>query len=610
MEQNMKCSATETPDDIDIPALRERYRYERDRRRRAEGYQQYTDVAVHGDDWYENDPWVPAAKRAPVTEDVDVAILGGGFAGMIAAARLKGVGVNGIRIIDMAGDFGGTWYWNRYPGLQCDIESYLYMPLLDEVDYVPKHKYSFGEEIFEHCQRMADHFGLYEHALFGTSITSLKWEESVKRWCIRSKQGDCIRARFIVMALGYYNKPKLPGIPGMDSFKGHTFHTSRWDYDYTGGDRKGGLNSLADKRVAIIGTGSTALQVVPFLGEYAKHLYVFQRTPSYVAERNNRPTDSEWAKSLKPGWQAERLLKASNGTSFQGFSPGQEDIVCDGWSEINRNIAARLAAMGNPKITPEQFAELRETEDYRVMERLRRRVDNIVADRKTAETLKAWYRFLCKRPGFSDEYLPTFNRPNVTLIDVSDTKGVECVTETGIVARGVEYDVDCIVYASGYEFTTNLKRRYGLEAIEGRGGVSLYDHWATGYETLHGLMTQKFPNQFFTGFTQGAVGNLSALYNQQGSHIAYIIKEALARGAASVEPSPEAEAAWVKHVRDAAGGFEQFLRECTPGTFNSEGAEVFQTPLGETYGPGFYAFDRLLQEWRDKGDLGGLILEE
>jgi cyclohexanone monooxygenase len=602
------CKPTRTPD-IDLSELRKKYREERDKRLRLDGNQQYVAVAGDYSDFYETDPFSPPVSRDPISEEVDVVVLGGGFAGLLAATRLKQAGVASIRIIEMGGDFGGTWYWNRYPGIQCDVEAYSYLPLLEELNYVPKMRYSFGPEIYEHCRRIGTSFGLYERALFNTIVCSLRWDGSIKRWQVGTRQGDSIRARMVVMASGPLNRPKLPGIPGINTFKGKSFHTSRWDYDYTGGDASGGLVKLGDKRVAIIGTGSTAVQCVPHLGRHAKHLYVCQRTPSYIDARGNRATDDEWAKSLQPGWQLARRRNFDAG-SFGSFAAPEEDIICDGWSEIARNLSAKRIAMGNPNLTAEQVADLREVEDYRAMERLRRRIDSIVEDSTTAEMLKPWYRFMCKRPCFNDDYLPTFNRPNVTLIDVSTSKGVERITQHGLVAGGVEHEVDCIVYASGFEVTTDSKRRYGIEVIEGRERLSLYDHWANGFRTLHGMMSNRFPNQFFTGFTQlGLSANITAMYDQQASHIAYIVKETLARGAATVEPSEQAQDDWVRTIREHLNLNPQFWQDCTPGYYNNEGVRASSSPLfGEPYGKGYEAFDRLLREWRDTGKLEGLVL--
>ncbi len=265
----MKCKPTQTPE-IDLPALREKYRQERDKRIRPEGQKQYVEAADDFADYYEADPYSPPVVRDAISEDLDVAIIGGGFAGLISGARIKQAGVSNLRIIDLAGDFGGAWYWNRYPGIQCDTDSCCYLPLLEEVNYIPKDKYAYGAEVYEHCQRIGRHFGLYETALFGTLVRSLRWDGSIKRWRIGTTRGDDIRSRFVVMCPGPFNRPKLPGIPGIQSFKGHTFHTARWDYDYTGGDMTGGLDKLGDKRVAIIGTGASGIQCIPFLARYAK----------------------------------------------------------------------------------------------------------------------------------------------------------------------------------------------------------------------------------------------------------------------------------------------------------------------------------------------------
>jgi cyclohexanone monooxygenase len=607
---NKACTPTKTPHDLDIPALRVKYRQERDKRLRTEAWKQYVDVAKEHQELYVTDPHTPIVPRAPIAEDIDVAILGAGFSGLLCAARLKERGVTNVRNIDLAGGFGGVWYWNRYPGVQCDNDSYCYLPLLEETGYVPTRKYVYGPEIREHCERIGKHFDLYKSALFGTRIEALRWDEKIKRWHVLTDRGDDIRARFVIMGGGSHSKLKLPGIPGIETFKGHTFHTQHWDYDYTGGDTTGGLTKLADKRVAIIGTGATAIQAVPHLGEHAKHLYVFQRTPSTVDDRGNSLTDQEWAKSLKPGWQEERRRSFQH-AAIDGLVAPADDLVCDGWGEVNRNMAARMIEMGRPQLPLEKFMELREEEDYGVMERLRRRVDSIIKDKRTAELLKAWYRFGCKRPCYHDDYLPTFNRPNVTLIDVSETKGVERITEKGIVAGGVEHEVDCIVYASGFELTADIKRSWGISAIEGRGGKSLYDHWANGFRTFHGMTSNGFPNQFFTGFTQGAfAANVTAMYDQQATHISYMIKETIARGAVTAEASPEAQDGWVQTIRASAVPDREFWRECTPGYYNGEGDEVKRGPFAESYGPGFYPMERILSTWRDNGTMEGLVLEK
>ncbi|MDB5724268.1 MAG: NAD(P)/FAD-dependent oxidoreductase [Novosphingobium sp.] len=603
----MTCEPTPTPD-IDLSALRERYRREADKRRRPEGFAQYREMTTDLEEFLEFAPYDPIPDREPLTDEIEVVVLGGGFAGLIAAGRLKQAGIDNIRIIDRGGDFGGTWYWNRYPGVQCDVESYSYLPLLEELNYMPRDRYSYGTEIFAYCQQIGRHFGLYEHALFGTTVRSLKWDEALGRWHVGTNRGDDIRARYVVMCPGPLNRPKLPGVPGIETFQGHSFHTTRWDYDYTGGDwQNPALDNLTDKRVAIIGTGATGIQCVPQIAKYAKHLTVFQRTPSYIDHRGNRSTDPDWAQRQQPGWQAERMHNFHVGIN-EVFAADDVDLICDGWSEINRNIQARRHAAGWPEMSYEELMTLREVEDFRAMERIRGRVDEQVKDPATADLLKPWYRFLCKRPCFNDEYLPTFNRPNVSLVDVSDARGIEGMTETGILANGIEHQVDCIIYASGFETTTDMRRRYGIDTIEGRGGLSLYDHWSEGFRTLHGMTVHNFPNLLFTGWLQGGVsGSTTLMYDQQGRHIAHIVAEAVARGHARVEPSADAEAAWVKTIRDNLFLDRQFWESCTPGYNNNEGLDVTRyTIFGEPYGPGYDAFDALIREWRDAGGFDGL----
>jgi cation diffusion facilitator CzcD-associated flavoprotein CzcO len=603
----IKCQPTNTPKHVDIPALRDKYRQERDRRMNAEGEQQYVRVAEEHNALYTTDPHLPVVAREPISEELDVAILGGGFGGILQAYHLTKAGITSFRNIDLAGDFGGVWYWNRYPGIQCDNDAYCYLPLLEETGYMPSKKFADGKEIYEYCRTIARKFEFADKALFHTLITGLRWDESIKRWHVTTNRGDSIRARFVVMACGVLNMPKLPGIKGIEDFKGKIFHTSRWDYDYTGGNALDPvLSKLADKRVAIIGTGATAIQAVPHLAKYAKQLYVLQRTPSSVDERPNPPTDPDWAKSLQPGWQQARRENFQR-SAMEFPAPGEPDLICDIWTEIARNLTAEFAAEGWPQLTPEQFMARREVVDYQVMERLRERVDALVEDPATAEALKPYYRALCKRPLSSNEFYKVFNQPNVKLIDVSATKGVECITEKGFVANGEEYEIDCLICASGFEVTSDLERRWGIETVAGRDGVSIYDHWRNGPLTLHGSMTHGFPNQFFIGYIQGGLNaSVTEQFGQQGYHAAHIISEALKRGIGAVEPTKAAQDAYVKHFEEIEIDMSPFQRECTPSYFTNEGQVKAPWALFRSYGHGWTAFMNLLQSWRDKGDLEGL----
>ncbi|WP_254514982.1 NAD(P)/FAD-dependent oxidoreductase [Novosphingobium sp. G106] len=459
------CQPTDVPpaSELDIPAMKEKYRQERDKRFRPEGEKQYAAPEDHlTHDTQEHDPFTPVVPRDALDEEIDVAILGGGWTGILAAYHLTKAGVTNFKVIDHAGGFGGTWYWNRYPGIQCDNDAYCYLPLLEEMNWLPSKKFEDGKQIHDYIQMIVAKFGFGEKGLFHTTIKGLNWDESIKRWHVATDRDDTIRAKFVIMAGGTLNTPKFPAVPGIHKFKGHKFHTSRWDYEYTGGEwGNPELTKLADKRVAILGTGATSIQAIPYLGKYAKELYVLQRTPSGVDKRDNPPTDTEWAASLKPGWQAarqENFLRAAN----ELLPLGTPDLICDFWTEINRNINSRLEAEGATEHPMPEFWDLREKMDFQVMERIRRRVDKIVKDPATAEALKPYYRFMCKRPLSNNDYYDTFNLPGVKLIDVSATQGLEAMTEKGFIAGGQEYEIDAIVFASGFEVTSDLKRRWGL----------------------------------------------------------------------------------------------------------------------------------------------------
>src|SRR5215472_7275653 len=535
--------------DFDPEALKSRYLAERDKRLRDDGIGQYIEVKAEFSH-YIDDPYVePGFTRAPLFDDVEFTIIGGGFGGLMMGAKLRDAGFKRIRVVESAGDFGGTWYWNRYPGAMCDVESYCYLPLLEELNYIPKHKYSFAPEILEHSRRIARHYRLYDQALLQTKIAELRWDEESNFWIVSTDRGDKFKTRYVAMACGPLSRPKLPGIPGINEYKGHTFHTSRWDYGYTGGDASGGLEHLRDKNVGIIGTGATAVQCIPHLGEWSKQLYVFQRTPSSIDVRNNCETDPQWAAALKPGWQRRRQ---DNFNTLVSGGDADIDLVMDGWTDIFRlltgNAAKEASRTLGRRLTGAERAELMEIHDYRKMNTIRARVDSIVKDPKTAAALKPWYRQFCKRPCFHDEYLQTYNLPNVTLVDTNG-HGVERLTEHGVVANGQEYEVDCLIFATGFEVGTSYTRRAGYDIV-GRGGKTLSENWQDGLRTLHGLTTHGFPNCFFLGFTQGAITiSVPVALDWQANHVAYLVTEAKKKGFDTLEPTVEGQDAYVEEVR-------------------------------------------------------------
>ena len=596
---------------FDPAEIKAKYLAERDKRLREDGNEQYVEVTAEFSR-YVLDPYVePGFTRDPIFDEVQVTIIGGGFGGLLMGARLREAGYGSIRLVEQAGDVGGTWYWNRYPGAACDVESYVYLPLLEEMgNILPTTKYPFAPEIFEHSKRIARHFNLYEDALFQTGISELRWEESSSRWIVKTDRGDEFRTQYVAMANGPLNRPKLPGIPGINEFEGYTFHTSRWDYEYTGGDSTGNLVNLKDKVVGIIGTGATAVQCIPSLGASAKHLYVFQRTPSSVDVRDNLPTDPEWVKSLKPGWQQERM---DNFNICVEGGDVEVDMVKDGWTKIFRNLTGKVAKQASQKLgrrlTPQERGQLMELADYMQMNGVRARVDEVVTDPVTAEKLKPWYRQFCKRPCFNDEYLQTFNRPNVTLVDTAG-KGVQQLSENGVIVDGEEYKVDCLVFATGFEVGTTYTRRAGYDII-GRDGMSLSEKWSEGLRTYHGLQTNGFPNCFFLGFTQTAVSvSVPMALNEQAKHVTYMMNKARDTGKEIVETTVEAEDEWVGEIRRAASIGTRFYRECTPGYYNNEGK--LGSPIGffaGIYVEGPIKFFNLLDEWRTNDELVGVELK-
>jgi cation diffusion facilitator CzcD-associated flavoprotein CzcO len=521
---------------------------------------------------------------------------------VLTGAYLRKHGIADILVIEKAGGFGGVWYWNRYPGVACDMESYVYLPLLEEMNYLPPRRYSTGREIRLYVEQMARQFRLDETALLQTAVQSASWNDEAARWIVRTDRGDSIRARFVVHTNGTLSRPKLPGIPGIDSFEGHTFHTSRWDYGYTGGDERGGLDKLADKTVGIIGTGATAIQCIPHLAAGAKRLFVFQRTPSSVDIRDDHDTDEAWFRAQPPGWHEARrnnfnLLLAG------GVAP--VDLVRDGWTAVGRTLSAAAGRASGTSMTLTDYLLAAELADFKKMEELRRRVDETVRDPVTATRLKPFYRQFCKRPCFHNDYLPSFNRANVTLVD-TDGRGVEQIDQRGVVVDGRHHAVDCLIFSTGFETGSAYTQRAGYP-IAGRNSLDLADKWKQGVRSLHGMSTHGFPNCFFlSNFQSGFALNYTHTLDEEARHVGWIIATSLSRGLDRVEASRQAESDWVDTIIAKSTMLDEFLASCTPGYYNDEGKVAERSKLNAWYGGGSPEFFAKMAAWRASGDMPGM----
>ncbi|WP_084499801.1 flavin-containing monooxygenase [Brevibacterium album] len=558
------------------------------------------------------DPHQPMRPREPVRDEVEFAFVGGGFAGLLTAARVRDAGLapEDVRIIDSAGDLGGVWYWNRYPGLMCDTSSLIYMPLLEETGHRPTERYAHGPEIAAHCRRIGRQYGLYENALLHTSVTRAEWLEGESRWLVETDRGDAFRTRHLGMGMGPLSIAKLPAIPGIADFSGPWFHTSRWDYSVTGGSPEGApLTELAGRRVAVIGTGATAIQAIPELAKSGAEVLVFQRTPTSVDVRDNGPVDPERFAELAahPGWQA-RLL--DNFTRvWDGHRLGEEgeveDLIGDGWTDLGRRLRAAVRSVPPEEAGPEAYARAVAQADLAKMDEIRARVDAVVEDPVARDGLKAWYSQLCKRPGFHDEYLQSFNLPHVRLVD-TDGRGVERITERGVVVGGEEHPVDVIVYATGFEYSADPSASCGFE-LAGSGGRTLAEAWSGGMRTLHGIHVHGFPNLFVQQLVQGAFlsSNVPHNYTHAADAIAAVLAHARATGADRVEATAEAQEEWVRMLVDNARPMNR--SDCTPGYYNNEGQAAPERVRYNVGHPGgaFVFFDHL-ERWRRNGDFRGL----
>lgn len=602
----VKLPTSGTPIDIDFdPAqMRARYAEERDKRLKEETLGQFQGLSdvreLHGAD----DPYTERVEREPVTEHVEVAVLGGGFGGLLAGAHLTAEGVRDFRIIEQGGDFGGTWYWNRYPGVQCDVESHVYMPLLDETGYVPTQRYADGAEIYQHARRIGSHFDLYRTALFHTAVTTVTWRQDLQRWKVQTDRGDTLHARFVLRANGPLNKPQLPKVNGIGDFQGTIFHTSRWDYAYTGGGPDGNLTRLRDKRVAIVGTGATAIQAIPFLARDAKQLFVIQRTPSAVGPRDNRPTDPEWAAGLQPGWQQKRH---ENFLAFCNGGRAEENLVDDVWTRVFAEITGQhLIEEHVDTLALEDRMALTEIADMALMRDIHRRIEETVEHPATAEALKPWYGILCKRPTFNDSYLDAFNAPSVTL--VSAPGGIDAITATGLIANGTHYELDCIVFATGFETGSATADRYGYDIV-GRDGLSMRAHFADGTKTLHGFYTRGFPNFFELGLSQNAyIVNYTYMLDRKARHAARMVAHATQHDIGTIEPEQSAQDRWIEAIRNSGLARAFYFAGCTPGYYNGQG-DVGRGFFNDVYTVSEVDYWNMIESWWEAQRFEGLALQ-
>jgi cyclohexanone monooxygenase len=492
-------------------------------------------------------------ERDRLTDDCEVLIIGAGFAALLLWHKLRDIGFHDVRVCEKGGDVGGTWYWNRYPGIACDVESYSYLPLLEEMGYYPTMKFASGFEILEYCQLMAEKLGFYDRCLFHTTVERTEWDEAAGRWTVSTNRGDKMRARYVVLANGSLTTPKLARIEGMETFAGQAFHTSRWDYNV----------DLVGKRVGIIGTGASAVQVVPEIAKVVKQLFVFQRTPSTIDVRDQRVTTREEieAWSQEPNWAKKRRERLARISSGRTALKANDDYLSGKVADF------RERRQYDRELSPQELMERQLNTNFRIMEQIRARVDAIVKDPKTAAALKPYYAYGCKRPTFHDEYLPTFNLPHVKLIDTAPV-GVSRINERGVVHDGVEYPVDVLIYATGFQWMG----AGSFNMIIGRDGRSLRGKWGEeGVKTFLGLHSHGFPNLFIMSGPQSGGGqfNFTRTMEGQTDYVAWLLKTSRERGNCIIDITKDSEIAYAEHCREADIRTQPF-RDCL-SYYNGDG---------------------------------------
>ena len=473
---------------------------------------------------------------------LDAVIVGAGLAGLYMLHRLRQAG-SAACVIEAGSGVGGTWYWNRYPGARCDVESMEYSYQFSEElqqDWEWTERYAAQPEILRYINHVADRFDLRRDIQFDTKVTAARFDEAEAAWIIDTDDGRRTVARFCIMATGCLSTANTPSFPGGDAFLGERYHTGRWPHetvDFTG------------KRVGVIGTGSSAVQSVPEIARQAKHLTVFQRTPNYMVPAQNRPLDPESQRAIKADYAT---LRARAKRSRSGI-----DIVFNETSalevtpeERNREYEARWAKGGFGFNGSFADLALDQAANETAAEFVRSKIRATVRDPEVADLLSPRNTIGCKRLCIDTGYWDTFNRPNVTLVDISSSP-IEALTETGVRAGGRDYELDAIVFATGFDAMTGTLLRID---IRGTGGVSLREAWEEGPRSYLGLGIAGFPNLFtITGpGSPSVLTNMVPTIEQHVEWIAGCLAHLRAKGLKRIEASRAAEDAWVAHGAEIA----------------------------------------------------------
>ncbi len=486
------------------------------------------------------------AARDPVPEvgaAFDAVVIGGGFGGLYMLYRLRSVGLS-ARGYETADDVGGTWYWNRYPGARCDVESLQYSYSFSEAleqEWCWSEKYAAQPEILAYARHVADRFDLRRDLRFRTRVTAADFDGDSGCWEVETDRGDRVSCRFLVSAVGCLSAVHVPEFENRDACKVPLLHTGRWPHREI---------DFAGLRVGVIGTGSSAIQSLPIIARAARSVVVFQRTPNYAVPARNAPVDRDYERQIKTGYPAFRALARTRVSGFVfPYDRRSAGAVPPAARERHYEEYWRRGGLGFLGAFSDLLLD-REANDS-AAEFVRGKIRSTVRNRDVAELLCPRDVFGCKRLCVDTGYYETFNLPHVRLVDVSESP-IRQFTETGLVAAGRRYDFDAIVCATGFAAMTGSLDRI---RITGRNGRTLQERWQAGPRTYLGLMTAEFPNFFMiTGpGSPSVLTNMMPSIEQHVDWIAHCCARMDAAGARTLEPRPASEDAWVEHVREIAG---------------------------------------------------------